>query len=102
MERKQVLHGHMQGVHGVRFSPDGKSLVSSSGAREAVKIWHVETGQELLTLSGKGSLLNVVEFVDNGNALLAGCTAQKGTWQIWRAPSWAEIEAEAKQTRESK
>src|SRR4030095_12263896 len=29
MERKQVLHGHMQGVHGVRFSPDGKSLVSS-------------------------------------------------------------------------
>jgi WD40 repeat protein len=96
MERKKVLHGHMQGVHGVRFSPDGKSLVSTSGAREAVKIWHVETGQELLTLSGKGSLLSHVEFVDNGNALLAGGAGQTGTWQIWRAPSWAQIEAAEK------
>jgi len=96
MERKKVLHGHMQGVHGVRFSPDGKSLVSSSGALEAVKIWHVETGQELLTLRGKGSLLDQVEFVDGGNALLAGSGGQKGTWQIWRGPSRAEIDAAEK------
>jgi hypothetical protein len=92
-ERKIVLHGHMQGVHGVRFSSDGKSLVSGSGAQEAVKLWHVETGQELLTLKGKGSLLDQVEFVDGGNALLAGSTGQMDTWQIWRAPSWEEIEA---------
>jgi serine/threonine protein kinase/WD40 repeat protein len=96
MARKNVLHGHMQGVHGVRFSPDGKSLVSSSGAREALKIWHVETGQELLTLRGKGSLLSEVEFVDGGNALLAGSAGQNGTWQIWRAPSWEEIDAAEK------
>jgi WD40 repeat protein len=102
MERIKVLHGHMQGVHGVRFSPDGKSLVSSSGAREAVKLWHVETGQELLTLKGKGSLLDQVEFVDGGNALLAGSAGQKGTWQIWRAPSWEEIAAaEAREKAES-
>ena len=96
MERKKVLHGHMQGVHGIRFSPDGKSLVSSSGAREAVKIWHVETGQELLTLRGKGSLLSVVEFVENGDAMLAGSAGQAGKWQVWRAPSWAEIDAAEK------
>jgi len=77
----------MQGAHGVKFSPDGKSLVSSSGARQAVKIWHVETGQELLTLKGSGSLLGKVAFVDGGNALLAGSAGQKGTWQIWRGPS---------------
>jgi len=92
----QVLHGHMKGVHGIRFSPDGKSLASSSGAREAIKIWHVETGQELLTLRGKGSLLSHIEFVDDGNALLAGSAGQKGTWQIWRGPSWAEIDAAEK------
>jgi WD40 repeat protein len=101
IERKMVLHGHMQGAHGVRFSPDGKSLVSSSGALEAVKIWHVETGQELLTLRGRGSLLGEVAFVDGGNALLAGSAGQKGTWQIWRAPSWAEIDAAEKAQRKT-
>jgi WD40 repeat protein len=98
VERKRVLHGHMQGVHGVTFSPDGKTLASGSGAREAIKLWHVETGQELLTLPGKGSLLSTVQFVAGGNALVAGSQAQKGTWQIWRAPSWDEIAAaEAKE-----
>jgi WD40 repeat protein len=103
MERKRVLYGHMQGVHGVKFSPDGKSLVSGSTGREAVKLWHVETGQELLTLAGRGSLLNHVEFIDHGNALLAGGRGQQGTWQIWRAPSWEEIAAaEAKAKTETK
>jgi WD40 repeat protein len=102
-ERKTVLHGHMQGVHSVRFSSDGKSLVSASGGREAVKLWLVETGQELLTLKGKGSLLNQVEFVDGGNALLVGTFGQQGTWQIWRAPSFEEIAAiEATEMAESK
>jgi len=98
VERKSVLHGHMQGVHGITFSPDGKTLASSSGALEAIKLWHVETGQELLTLPGKGSLLSMVQFVAGGNALLAGSQGQKDTWQIWRAPSWEEIAAtEAKE-----
>jgi WD40 repeat protein len=97
-ERKTVLHGHMQGVHGITFSPDGKTLASSSGAREAIKLWHLETGQELLTLPGKGSLLGTVQFVAGGNALVAGSQDQTGTWQIWRAPSWEEIAAaEAKE-----
>jgi len=38
----------------------------------------------------------VVEFVENGDALLAGSAGQAGTWQIWRAPSWAEIDAAEK------
>jgi WD40 repeat protein/serine/threonine protein kinase len=103
LERQKVLYGHMQGVHGVAFSPDNKTLVSGSGGREAVKLWHVETGQELLTLPGKGSLLNNVQFVDSGNALLIGGAGQKGAWQIWRAPAWEEIKtAEAKQTMGTK
>jgi WD40 repeat protein len=98
VERKHVLHGHMLGVHGVTFSPDEKTLASSSGGREAIKLWHVETGQELLTLPGKGSLLGTVQFVAGGNALLAGSQGQSGTWQIWQAPSWEEIAAtEAKE-----
>jgi WD40 repeat protein/serine/threonine protein kinase len=99
VERKQVLHGHMQGAHAVRFSPDGKTLASSSGSREAIKLWRVDTGQELLTLAGRGALLPEVQFVDGGNALLAGSPGQTGTWQLWRAPSLEEIAAtEARET----
>ena len=101
MERKKVFHGHSQSVFGVKFSPDGKSLMSSSGGLETVKIWHVETGQELLTLRGAGSIIDHVQFVDNGNALLAGSGGQQGTWQIWRAPPWEQIAAiEAKEKTE--
>jgi len=91
MERKWELHGHMQSVLGVQFSPDGKRLVSTSASHEAAKIWDLETRQELLTLSGRGSQLWRVAFVENGNSLLIGCKGQVATWQIWRAPSWEEI-----------
>jgi WD40 repeat protein len=92
-ERNKVLYGHMQGVHGSTFSADGRSFASGCGGLQAVKLWHVETGQELLTLRGTGSILGDVQFMDRGNALMAGSPGQNGTWQVWRAPSWAEINA---------
>ena len=99
MQRDKVLHGRMQGVDGLVFSPDGKTLVSGAGGFEAIKLWHIETGQELLTLPGKGSLLSEVQFMENGNTILAGRFGQRGVWQMWRAPSWEEIAAaEAQET----
>jgi len=89
-----ALHGHMQGVHGVAFSPDGRRLATSGGGDEAVKLWDVETKQELLTLSGKGSLLSAVEFAEDGNTLLVSPGDTPGFCQFWRVPSWAEIAAQ--------
>jgi WD40 repeat protein len=83
----------MQGVDGLVFSPDGKTLVSGAGGFEAIKLWNIETGQKLLTLPGKGSLLSEVKFMENGNTFVAGRLGQRGVWQIWRAPSWEEIAA---------
>jgi WD40 repeat protein len=88
------LHGHLIAAFGVAFSPDGRRLVSGSvGGREAVKIWDVGTRQELLTLSGAGSILTAAGWSADGNLILAGAP-----WQAWRAPSWEEIAtAEAKE-----
>lgn len=92
-KRIDVLHGHMFAVHGLAFSPDGRRLASSCGGKEAVKLWDMTTRQELLNLSGHGSVLNFVEFSDDGNKLLVGSdSGQSGVWQLWQAPSWAEIE----------
>ncbi len=103
MERSRILHGNLQAVFSVAFSPDSRSLATGAGGREAIKLWHVETGQELLTLPGKGILLQDIAFAEDSNTLLLGRFRTPGSWQMWRAPSWEVIHAaEAKEKAESK
>ena len=95
-ERIEDLHGHLTSVFGNAFSPDGRRLISTSGGREAVKLWDVGTRQELLALDGTGSNLVGARWSADGDVILAG-----PPWQAWRAPSWEEIAAaEAKEKTE--
>ena len=94
----ESVHGHLNSVFGIVFSPDERRLVSGSGGREAVKLWDVSTRQELLTLGGIGSRLQAARWSADGDVILAG-----PPWQAWRAPSWEEIAAaEAKEKTEIK
>ena len=103
MERSRVLQGNLQAVFSVAFSPDSRTLASGAGGREAIKLWQVETGQELLTLPGRGNLLEDIAFAEGGNTLLLGRFRTPGSWQMWRAPSWEEIAAaEANEKAEGK
>jgi len=85
------LHGHLNAAFGIAFSSDGRRLVSACGGREAIKLWDVGTRQELLTLSGTGSLLDAARWSADGDVIFAG-----PPWQAWRAPSWEEIAEEEK------
>jgi WD40 repeat protein len=92
------VRGHLNAAFCVAFSPDGRRLISSGGGREAIKIWDVDTQQELLTLPGAGSFLSLASWSPDGNEILASQPPQ-----VWRAPSWEEIAAaEAKERPESK
>jgi serine/threonine protein kinase/WD40 repeat protein len=91
----ESMHGHLGAVFGLAFSPDGRRLISTSGGREAVKLWDVGTRQELLTLPGTGSLLLAAAWSSDGNVILAG-----QPWQAWTAPSWDEIAAADQVTHE--
>ncbi len=92
-ELVESIKGHMNGAHGVAFSPDGRRLITTSGGREAVKLWDVETRQELLTLPGIGGSLDKARWSVDGDSILVG-----PIWQAWTAPSLEEIEArEAKE-----
>jgi WD40 repeat protein len=87
------VQAHLNGCSSADFSPDGRRLISTSGGREAVKLWDVGNRQELLTLGGTGSLLETARWSADGDVILAGAP-----WQAWRAPSWDEIAAaEAKE-----
>jgi WD40 repeat protein/serine/threonine protein kinase len=84
-----TLQGFLQGAHSVSFSPDSQRLAIGSNGNEAIKLWDVESLQELLTLKGEGSMFNSVTFSPDGN-VLASANSQ-GILHIWRAPSFEEI-----------
>jgi WD40 repeat protein len=61
----------------------------------------VASWQELLTLEGAGSLFYLTAFSPDGNTV--GALSSDGILNVWRAPSWAEINAaEAKEKAEIK
>jgi hypothetical protein len=66
-----------------------------------VKLWDMDSWQELLTLEGAGSLFGLTAFSPDGNVI--GTRSTDGILNLWRAPSWAEINAaEAKDKAETK
>jgi WD40 repeat protein len=91
--------GHRHGVHGVAFSPDGRRLATNGGtADEAVKLWDLSTGRELVTLPGQGQIPTSVRFSPDGNWLAA--RNLDGQLHLWQAPSWEDIAAA--ETREGR
>jgi WD40 repeat protein len=82
----------LKGVHSVAWGPDSKRLAVTSGEKEAVKLWDVLNGEELITLEGKGGMLSSSMFSPDGNVLTA--LDENGALNIWRAPSWEQIRAD--------
>jgi WD40 repeat protein/serine/threonine protein kinase len=94
-----ILRGHVAEVEGLSFSPDGKTLASCGDNR--VKLWNIETLQEILTLVRFSSAAGVALFSSDGSCLAT--SSHDDRVQLWRAPSFEEIAAtEAKEKAEIK
>jgi len=89
-----TLKGHLRSVHAVDISPDGNRLATAAGNMESVKLWDMRTHQELITLTSESAILIALVFTRDGNKIVG--YNDRGRIQIWRAPSWAEIEAAEK------
>jgi WD40 repeat protein len=95
--RRQLasLHGHLNWVWGPAFSRDGRRLATGgSSARDAVRLWDLRAHRELLSFQAEGKYFIDLAFSPDGNTLAA--TSLGGIAHLWRAPSWAEIEAAEK------
>ena len=89
-----TLKGHLRSVHSVEISPDGNRLATAAGGTESIKLWDMHTHQELITLSGEGAIMVFLKFSPDGNKIVGFNDSARV--QVWRAPSWAEIEAAEK------
>jgi WD40 repeat protein/tRNA A-37 threonylcarbamoyl transferase component Bud32 len=84
---KQVLDGHVNGVPGLAFSPDGKLLASASSER-TVQIRDVERGKTIWTLNDFAGSVQALAFSPDGRLLATGDWA--GGIKIWQVGSWQE------------
>src|SRR6266446_1978102 len=57
----RTLAGHTDWVYATQFSPDGRKLLSGSGDK-TLRLWDVETGEELKTFRGHTELIGSVAF----------------------------------------
>src|SRR5436190_17232111 len=70
-EEPRVLEGHTGSVMGLAFSPDGKTLATSSRDTTII-LWDVASAAKTLTLKDHTGHVYAVAFSPNGN-LLASC-----------------------------
>ncbi len=88
--RLGIFGRFLKACHAVTFSPDSRRLAGGGGGSESVKIWDLESRQELLTLETDHGPFNAIQFSDDGTKL--GARSERGIYHVWRAPSWEEIE----------
>jgi WD40 repeat protein len=79
---------HSSGVYEVSFSPDGKTLASTS-LDKTVKLWDVGTGKELKTLKGHQEAVNSVSYSPDGKTLASA--SDDKTVKLWDVGTGKEL-----------
>ena len=91
----------LMGSRSVAFSPDGRRLTAGSIGNEAIKMWDLESRQEVLTLETPSEPVQFVSTAFSPDGNLLGSMNRQGVLYLWHAPSWEEIAAaEAKEKAE--
>jgi WD40 repeat protein len=70
-------------VTAVAFSPDGQILATGSDDK-TIKLWDLQTGVEIATLSGHDSYVQSVAFSPDGKTLVSG--GYDKTVKVWQVP----------------
>ena len=84
----RTLVGHSSVVNGVAVSPDGRRVVSAS-YDQTLKVWDLETGQELRTLAGHSDSVNAVAVCPDGRRAVSA--SDDKTLKVWDLETGQEL-----------
>src|SRR5262249_39838640 len=80
MDKVRTFSGHTEIIESVAFSPDGKTVLTGSRDGTA-RLWDVQTGANLHTLSYQLDWVGDAIFSPDGKTILTG--GLDGTAQLW-------------------
>jgi WD40 repeat protein len=83
----RTLAGHSDWVSTVAATPDGKRAISGSWDH-TLKVWNLETGEELFTLIGHTSYIGAVAVTSDGKKAISGSW---NTLKIWNLETGEEV-----------
>jgi WD40 repeat protein len=83
-----TLHGHIESVSSLAYSPDGAHLASGS-ADGTVKVWDARTGQEVRTLAWHTLTVSSLAFSPDGAHLASG--SDDHTVKVWDVGTGQEL-----------
>ena len=86
-ERLKTLPGHPQQISDIAISPDGKKLVSVSGATRDIRIWDFKQGKLADTLTEDIGAVRCVDFTPDGELFITGSIGNERIIQFWNAKS---------------
>ncbi len=95
--RIKSLSGHTNKVSGIAFSPDEKILVSVSGGDRSIRIWDVESGELLQTLTENIGPTTSVVFTPDGSQFITGAIGSDRTIKFWDAQTYELLKTSAQQ-----
>jgi eukaryotic-like serine/threonine-protein kinase len=87
-----TIRANFKAVHGIAFSPDGQRLLSGGkDPSDVVRLLDLGSQRHVATLGGPPDSYWFLEMSKDLTTLVASSSGQ--TALLWRAPTWAEIEA---------
>jgi WD40 repeat protein len=90
---RHVFLGHEGTVSGVAFSPDGQYVLSGS-ADGTLRLWDVETGEEVRIFTGHDDVIWSVAFSPDGQYVLSGSGlpgSEDRTLRLWEVDTGEEV-----------
>src|SRR5919202_619678 len=84
----RTLSGHSDLVNAVAVTGDGTRAISGS-SDNTLKVWNLETGEQLLTLNGHSDSVNAVAVTGDGTRAISG--SSDNTLKVWNLETGEQL-----------